>query len=69
MQFVDQWKIVVKHIAMTGVFKLQTAIVLKDEIKEFLEAIQINKNLIYTTTTDNGANILKASKLLLDEIQ
>lgn len=69
VQYVDEWKLVVRHIAMTAVVKAQTALVIKDEIKEILEGIEINKNLIYTTTTDNGANVLKASKLLLDEIE
>lgn len=51
----------------TGMIQMQnkhTAKNLKDEILKCLKEYNIKISQIYSTTTDNGANILKASKLL-----
>lgn len=46
-----------------------SGVYLKEIILKTLKKFKVNSNQLYTITTDNGANIVKAVKLIENEIE
>lgn len=68
VQFISQWKIVIRHIGMVAMWRKCTADAILDEIEMLIQTLYIPTANIFSTTTDNGANVLSAARKLLDKI-
>ncbi|XP_041985081.1 zinc finger BED domain-containing protein 4-like [Aricia agestis] len=68
IQYIKNSKIVVRNLAIKEIFCSQTSENLKCTLLEVLADFRIDLYNIYSLTTDNGANYLKISKLLNEEI-
>ncbi|XP_036327193.1 uncharacterized protein LOC118739793 [Rhagoletis pomonella] len=66
IQYIKDYKVIVHTIGMIETTKRHTAASLKEEIMKCLNEYGIGIHQIYSNTTDNGANVVKASKLLHD---
>ena len=64
IQYIENFKIHINTIGIIQLKKRHTAQFLKDEVINCLRQFNIDILQIYSSTTDNGANVLKASKLL-----
>lgn len=64
IQFLNGPTIVIRSLGMLEVFKKHTAEHLKEEIMLLLHTYNVSPASIYAATTDNGANLLKAVRLL-----
>lgn len=67
IQLINNNKIFVYTLSMKQLKRRHTAENLKNEIETVLQEFDIKKNQIYSITTDNGRNILKAVELISDE--
>lgn len=67
-QFMVEGKIVIRTLAMQELTTSHTGEHLKDEILDILSNYSIEKTQIYSSTSDNGTNMLKASELLEESI-
>lgn len=65
VQFINNWKIEVRALKMATIRGKTDSISLQVLIEDCLRDFGVDKRQIYTVTTDNGANVLKTSKLLL----
>jgi hypothetical protein len=63
-QFLEEGNIIWKNLAETEIFQRHTAEHLKDLLLLTLRRYRIDVKQIYCITTDNGANMLKMSKLV-----
>lgn len=63
-QFIENDVVIIRTLEMLEIFERQTSNHLRDKIMEVLSDYQITPNQIYTITTDNGANMVKAATLL-----
>lgn len=52
---------------MIQLYKQHTAVYIKDEVMKCLKTYGIDISQVYSNTTDNGANVIKASNLLQEE--
>lgn len=68
VQFIRDWKIEIRYLAMASVPGSATAELLRDIIDDCLKIYRLDKRNIYSVTTDNGPNVLKTSRVLLEEI-
>ncbi|XP_036342599.1 uncharacterized protein LOC118751881 [Rhagoletis pomonella] len=68
IQYIKDFKIVINTIGMIQLKKRHTSHFLKEEILKCLQQFDIDLTQIYSTTSDNGANMLKASKLLQQDM-
>lgn len=65
IQYINQnFEIVVYTIGMIELLERHFALYLKQQVLNILERFDININQVYSVTTDNGANVIKTSKLL-----
>lgn len=69
VQYIRESKFVFRSLAVIDFNASQTAEALKNEILRVLETFEINVKQIYSVTTDNGANYLKAAKLIYEAQQ
>lgn len=67
VQFIDDWRVAVRHIGVMPVYSSQTAVQIKEEVMYLLCDFEIKKDMIYSVTTDNGANVLKATGTIMAE--
>ena len=63
-QFITDGKVVVRSLGMIELTKRHTAENLKQEVIMMLHDYGLNVEQIYTSTTDNGANMIKSVELL-----
>ncbi|XP_065365489.1 uncharacterized protein LOC135958514 [Calliphora vicina] len=68
-QIIDKGKVEVFTLSMKEICVPQTAVNLKLEVEEVLREFNIAKKQIYTITTDNGRNMLKAVDMLAETTQ
>lgn len=68
VQYMKDCKIIINTIGMIQLKQRHTAHFLKEEILKCLHEFDIDLTQIYSTTTDNGANMLKASKLIQQDM-
>lgn len=68
IQYINNYKIVVRNLAVREIFFSQTAENLKNTLLEVLANCKIDLHNVYTLTTYNGANYLKITKLLNQDI-
>nr|XP_029715867.1 uncharacterized protein LOC115259432 [Aedes albopictus] len=66
-QIIDNGKITVYTLGMIERFERNTAESLRAEILLLLKKFNVGITQIYTVTTDNGSNMIKATKLLKNE--
>lgn len=66
VQFVKNEKIIIKTLAMTEMTVSHTSQNLKEEILKSLENYNIKLEQVYSITSDNGRNMIKAVHLLND---
>lgn len=67
VQYINKdYKICVHTLGMIQIKKRHTGEFLKTEIVKCLQEYNLDINQLYSSTTDNGANVLKASKMLRD---
>lgn len=64
IQYIKNSDIVIRNLAVTEVHQSQTGDHLKDTVEEVLTDFKINKDQIYSICTDNGANMIRMTKLL-----
>lgn len=64
VQYVQDGKLVLQTLAMKELFDRHTAEYLKSEVLEVLSIYGIKVGQVYSITTDNGANMIKAVELL-----
>lgn len=69
MQYMKNWEIVVRHLGMIELEGSHTAALIKTKIEDLVHDIGLDMNQIYSITTDNGANVLRASKNILEEVE
>lgn len=69
LQYLVGPKIVIRTIAMIEVTKQHTAENLKIEVFNVLKEFNVNLSQILCITTDNGANMVKAVKLLKESLE
>lgn len=69
LQYLVGPKIVIRTIAMIEVTKQHTAENLKIEVLNVLKEFNVNLSQILCITTDNGANMVKAVKLLKESLE
>lgn len=62
-QFIKQGKIVVRTLAMSERFERNTAESIMEEILKVLTTFEVELLQVYSITTDNGSNMLKATRL------
>lgn len=62
IQFIEKKGIVIYTLGVIELKKRHTAQYLKEEVEKMLEDFSIRKNQVYSITTDNGRNMLKAVK-------
>ncbi|GBP01583.1 hypothetical protein EVAR_68583_1 [Eumeta japonica] len=67
VQYIEDYKIMINTIGMIQLNKQHTAAYIKDEVMKCLKSYDIDISQIYSNTTDNGANVVKASKMLQEE--
>lgn len=67
IQFYEDLKICIKTIGMIELNKRHTTVNLSVEIESILADFDITKKHIYSITTDNERNMIKAVELLSDE--
>ncbi|XP_036347547.1 uncharacterized protein LOC118756918 [Rhagoletis pomonella] len=63
-QYIDGYKIIIYTLGMVELRSRHTGENLKQEILNCLDQFKIEIRQIYSSTTDNGANVIKTSKLL-----
>ncbi|XP_036339728.1 uncharacterized protein LOC118749045 [Rhagoletis pomonella] len=63
-QYIDGYKIIIHTLGMVELRSRHTGENLKQEILNCLDQFKIEIRQIYSSTTDNGANVIKTSKLL-----
>lgn len=68
VQYISDWKIVIRHIAMDTTRRSMTGMAICEEIDRILGEIGAPQRNVYSTTTDNGANVLSAARKFLDKI-
>jgi len=68
IQIIKDYKIHIYTLAMKELTERHTAAYLKEELEKVLEEFEIKKNQIYTITTDNGRNMIKAIELFSSDI-
>lgn len=68
VQFVKMGRIHIRYLTMATIPGAATTEMIQDMIDECLRKYNLDKKLIYSITTDNGSNMLKASKLTLEEV-
>ena len=68
VQFIDKWRVCVRYLA---VIEMERATVsdLRRVIEETLDVNGIDPSAIYSVTTDSGANVMRTSDELLDDIR
>lgn len=65
IQYINKnFEVIVHTIGMVELFERHHSHYLKAQVLEILEKFNIHINQIYSITTDNGANVIKTSKLL-----
>ena len=69
VQFVNNWKISVRYLAVKEITQKATAKYLKSVIVDTLKVYGLDIQNVYSITTDSGANVLKTSRELLEVIQ
>ena len=67
-QYVNDCKVILRTLSTYELKNRQTGATLKNMILETLGEYNISLSQVYTITTDNGANILLAVKLLSEEL-
>lgn len=68
-QFIDTWDQEIRYLAMTEIFGSATAENLRGIIDSTLAAYQLTvPNNVYAMTSDSGGNVLKASRMVLEEV-
>ncbi len=67
VQFVENGKIRLRTLAVRVIKDRQTGVMLKNLVCDVLKEFEIKLCQVYTVTTDNGANIVLAVKLLNQE--
>ena len=67
-QYVNDGKVILRTLSTYELKNRQTGATLKNMILETLGEYNISLSQVYTITTDNGANILLAVKLLSEEL-
>lgn len=67
-QYIEDWRIKIRHIGMTSMVGKSTGIAIKDGIEEALNDINVDPCRVYSTTTDSGTNVLLAARVMLGEI-
>ncbi|XP_064469959.1 uncharacterized protein LOC135384700 [Ornithodoros turicata] len=65
-QYVENGRVVVQTLAMKELYERHTAEYIKLQVQEVLAGYKIEMTQIYSVTTDNGSNMLKAATLLSD---
>lgn len=65
-QCTENRKIVVQTLAMKELYERHTAQYIKLQIQDVLARYELGVNQVYSLTTDNGSNMLKAASLLND---
>lgn len=63
VQLIEKEKIVIYTLSVKEMHQRQTAENLKNELEGILNEFEISKNQIYSITTDNGRNMIKATEL------
>lgn len=64
IQLIENFKIQVFTLGMIELKKRHTASFLKEEIQKCLDRFGVNTTQLYSSTTDNAANVIKTSKLM-----
>lgn len=64
VQFIDHGEIRVKTLGLVELKQSHTSKYICDEVKAILSEFSISKEQIYSVTTDNGRNMIKAVELL-----
>lgn len=64
IQYIKDYKICINTLGMLQIKKKHTGEFLKTEIINCLREYNLDINQVYSSTTDNGANVVKASKML-----
>lgn len=67
VQVIHSKKVMIKTFAMIELHNRHTAEILKTEIVHVLQQYDINVDQIYSFTTDNGRNLIKAVDLLRED--
>lgn len=68
-QYICNGKIHLRTLAMYEVDDRQTANYIKNVIIEVIQSYDININQVYSVTSDNGRNMIKAAELLRNEFE
>ncbi|XP_064472544.1 uncharacterized protein LOC135387057 [Ornithodoros turicata] len=66
-QYIENGKIVVQTLAMKELYERHTAQYITLQVQDVLARYELGVNQVYSLTTDNGSNMLKAASLLNDE--
>lgn len=66
IQFIQDFQIVVYTIGMVELFQRHSAFYLKEIVLDILQKYKFDLSQVYSITTDNGANVIKTSKLLAE---
>lgn len=69
LQFIINGKMVIRTLAMVERFNRNTAENILEEIQKVLDKFEIKLEDVYSITTDNGSNFIKAGRLLRDAQQ
>jgi hypothetical protein len=67
IQYINDGKIVLRTLAVRELFEKHTSSHLRDVILDILKEFDIGANQIYTITTDNGANMVRAVQIMMEE--
>lgn len=66
IQYINNFKICIHTIGMIQLSKKHSAEVLLEEILQCLREYNIDIKQVYSNTTDNGRNVIKASRMLAE---
>lgn len=64
VQYIENGKIILRTLSVVEIKDRQTGVMLKNLVCEVLKEFDIKLSQVYSVTTDNGANMLLAVKLL-----
>ncbi|XP_064462638.1 uncharacterized protein LOC135373352 [Ornithodoros turicata] len=67
VQYIEDGKLVLQTLAMRELFERHTGKYLKSEVLDVLSMYGVRAEQVYSITTDNGANMIKAVELLREE--